>query len=408
MTADFEKEILCRLLKKAEHRKSTGRRVILHPTEIYKDYTSNNADIEIKQAIYEAVQRLGEREFITFDTLKFSLDIQKIYLQENRLEELYEFLRTEYGMMPKSRLRAQVEGLLKEYGTGGELLRYYCNRMEEEMGQARWQDDPERIEANLKMLSFLDKNEEELYVREASVLVYGDSKYFEENNYEEICTVLRAARNMPREEDEQNDEILSLYHVSQPEQELCIRGPWRIDWEGCTLETGKLKGGAALLSSDVADIRRIIVSCPVVMTIENKASYQRMSCSDRALFYLGGFAGRAQLRFLKKVIQDNPQCSYYHFGDIDVGGFLIHRHLCRALSWKFELYCMGIRQLRDERFGPCLKTLTENDRSRMKTLCGEEAYRPVLAYMKEKGVKLEQEIVSYYCAAEETDRKEKK
>ncbi|MCD7805932.1 MAG: DUF2220 domain-containing protein [Lachnospiraceae bacterium] len=396
MTVDFEKDILIRLLKKYDHRKSTDRRVILRPAELYKDYSLNNADIEIKQAIYDAAQRLCRMGFVTVDMLKFSSDIQRICLQESRLEEIYEFLRAEYGLISKSRLRAQVKERLKKYGAEEGLLRFYNDKIETEMEQAGWQADPEQIEANLKMLLFLEKNKEELYVREASMLVYGDSKYFEENNYDEICTILREARDMPRGEDEPNDEVLAFYHISLPDREICIRGAWRIEWEECSLETEKLKGGVALFSSDISDIRRITVSAPVIMTIENKTAYQRMDCSARALFYLGGFAGRAQIQFLKKVIHDNPQCRYCHFGDIDVGGFLIHRHLCRAVSRNFEMYCMGICELKDERFASCLKELTENDRIRMKTLCSEEAYRPVLEYMRENGVKLEQEIVSYY------------
>ncbi len=87
---------------------------------------------------------------------------------------------------------------------------------------------------------------------------------------------------------------------------------------------------------------------------------------------------------------------YKHFGDIDIGGFLIHKHLCREASKDFELYCMGIQQLRDVRFGHCLRELTDHDRSRLETLVGDAPYSEVLKYMKEHNVKLEQEIVSYY------------
>ena len=57
---------------------------------------------------------------------------------------------------------------------------------------------------------------------------------------------------------------------------------------------------------------------------------------------------------------------------------------------------MGIAQLEDDRYKPCRKKLTENDRNRMKGLMEEDAYRDVLRYMDEHDVKLEQEIISYY------------
>lgn len=134
------------------------------------------------------------------------------------------------------------------------------------------------------------------------------------------------------------------------------------------------------------------------MTIENKTSFQRMDAGRAAMMYLGGFASRHQIGFLEKVIRDNPTVCYSHFGDIDVGGFLIHRSLCRATGKDFGLYGMGIRQLTDERFRGCLKTLTDNDISRMEGLAEDEAYRDVIQYMRANRVKLEQEIVSYYLS----------
>ena len=114
------------------------------------------------------------------------------------------------------------------------------------------------------------------------------------------------------------------------------------------------------------------------------------------MLYLGGFANRHQIAFLKKVISDNPHIRYIHFGDVDIGGFLIHKHLCRETSKKFELYCMGLEQLCDMRFSHCLRKLTDNDMIRLESLMEDASYRKVLEYMKEHNIKLEQEIVSYY------------
>lgn len=132
------------------------------------------------------------------------------------------------------------------------------------------------------------------------------------------------------------------------------------------------------------------------MTIENKTSYQRMKDTSSAMMYLGGFANRYQIAFLKKVISDMPQVTYRHLGDIDLGGFLIHKHLCRETGKIFELYCMGIQQLSDIRFENCLRELTDHDRGRLEVLMEDTSYREVLMYMNAHNVKLEQEIVSYY------------
>ena len=139
-------------------------------------------------------------------------------------------------------------------------------------------------------------------------------------------------------------------------------------------------------------IKSISVNAESVMTIENKTSFQRLRNGKFAMTYLGGFANRDQIEFLKKVISDNPNIKYYHFGDIDIGGFLIHKHLCRETSKSFEMYCMGIEQLCDVRFSHCLRELTDNDMNRIGTLMGEDLYNEVLKYMKENNVKLEQDF----------------
>lgn len=397
---DYKKAILDGLLKKYNNRYAknitTNRRIILKPGEVYKDYAKNNADISEKQGISEAVSILSDMGFVTADYLKFSDDIEKIYLSEEHIYAMYEYLKDEYGVVPQSTILKQVYEIVGKYiGTGG-IVQKYCENILGQIEDPRCVHIPERIEENLKMFCFLEKNKENLYVREVSMLVYGDSKWFENNNYEEVCTFMRTATGRSREEGERNDAILSLFYVTPLEQEIFIKGNWTIEWEQYVLDISKFHGGIAIAYSDVQSINKISVNSESMMTIENKTSFQRLKDGDTATMYLGGFANKHQIEFLKKVISDNPYVKFYHFGDIDIGGFLIHKHLCRETAKKFELYCMGIQQLRDMRFRHCLRKLTDNDMSRIGALM-EEPYYDVLKYMQEHNVKLEQEIVSYYA-----------
>lgn len=397
---EYKKEIIDGLLKKYKIRYAknitTNRRIILKPTEVYKDYAKNNADTLEKQEINEAVSVLVGMGFITVDYLKFSDDIEKIYLSEEKLDALYEYLKEEYCVIPQSTISKQIHEIVEKYICKGKIVNKYCKAILVQIEDPRCTLVPEQIEANLKMLFFLEKNKEHLYVREASVLVYGDSKWFENNNYEEVCTFLRTATGRIREEGERNDAILSFFYITPAEQEIFIKGSWTIEWEQYTLNISKIQGGIAIASGDVQSIKNINVNSESIMTVENKTSFQRMRDEDFAMMYLGGFANRHQIAFLKKVISNNQNVRYYHFGDIDIGGFMIHKHLCRETAKKFELYCMGIQQLSDMRFRHCLRELTDNDMSRMRALM-EEPYYDVLKYMQEHNVKLEQEIVSYYA-----------
>ena len=397
---DYRKIIVEKLLKKYNTRlaqnTSTTRRIILKPTEVYKNYTENNADISIKQNLDEAVDALLKMKMITVDYLKFSTDVEKIYLCEEQIGVIYEWLKAEYGITPQNVLVKKAKALLENYFCDGKVMEYYRYQLSLLLQDPRTELNLDNLEANLKMIYFLETNMNDLYVREASMLVYGDSKWFEEHNYNEVCNLLREALHMPAQDNERCDAILALYHIAPTEQEIFIKGNWKLEWENCTLEIGKLKGGIAINSRDIERLKSITVGAEKIMTIENKTSYQRVDDSNIATIYLGGYATRYQILFLQKVIQNNPRALYCHFGDIDVGGFLIHRHLCNVTGKQFKLHCMGIEELTDERFVRCHKELTDNDRKRMQLLLSEEPYTQIMRYMEENNVKLEQEIVSYY------------
>lgn len=397
---DYKKIIIEKLLKKYNTRlaknTSTTRRVILKPTEVYMNYAENNADISIKQQMNEAADTLLKMKMIAVDYLKFSTDVEKIYLCEEQIDIIYDWLKREYGITPQNVLVKKAKALLEQYFCHGKAMEYYREHIFLLLQDPRTEINLDYLEANLKMLYFLETNTKELYVREASMMVYGESKWFEEHNYNEVCNLLREALHLPLQENEKNDTILAMYHISPTEQEIFIKGNWKLEWEDHTLEIGKLKGGIAISSSDIESLKCITADAEKIMTVENKTSYQRVNESNTAAIYLGGYATRWQVLFLQKVIQDNQELTFCHFGDIDVGGFFIHRHLCNATGKWFELYCMDIDQLEDGRFIKCHKELTNNDRKRMQQLLKEEPYMQIMRYMEEKNVKLEQEIISYY------------
>ena len=94
---DYVKEILDQLMKKYQNRAprregmKSRRRVILKPSALYRHYADNNADISVKQEIHEAVDKLLDMGMVTADYLKFSTDIEKISLCEEKAEEIYRY-----------------------------------------------------------------------------------------------------------------------------------------------------------------------------------------------------------------------------------------------------------------------------------------------------------------------------
>lgn len=391
-------EILQRLLKKYDRRSAkqvdTKRRIALHPSEIYKAYAANDADIGRKETINEAVHRLESERLVTVKRLKYSDEIEKIYMSEDSVSSVQDFLRNQCGITPRDQIKEDVFRLFANYEHGGVLVHTYCASLWQHLNETADEIASARIEANLKMIDFLEKNRKALYVREASILVYGDSKWFQENNYEEICSLLRTLLAAPQADFEPSDAILERFHIITKEQEILLKGCWKIEWKDFALDTSRLRGGIAISSADIPLIEHIVVGNAKVMTIENKTSFQRMDDEKCSYLYLGGYANRHQIAFLKKVMEDNTGLEYLHFGDIDAGGFLIHQNLCETTGIPFRLYCMGVPELLDERYASARKCLTQTDIVRLKPLVGKKAYEAAVTYMLAHNCKLEQEIIS--------------
>lgn len=393
-------EILSRLLKKHYKRElqygqtKISRRIQLNIREVYPGYEKPDADMEVKETVNSAVRTLKELKYIEVSCLPYSDDIEKIYLNTGKTGEIEAYLEGEFGILARTSALGGINRLLEEYAHRGELTAYYCGKLRYDMEHSALVSDVEKAHELLKMLAFLQDNERDLYVREASVLVYGDSKHFEEERYEAVCGIIREALGKPVAETEAQDEILQLYHISSVEQEISLKGDFLIEMEEYGLETGYFSGGLSLSTRDIRKIRRITVRTPNLVTVENKTSFYRFEREDFSEIYLGGYANRHQVELLKKIYGDNPDCNFWHFGDIDVGGFQIHQHLCEATGIDFWLFCMGTQELCNERFRAALLELTENDVARAKKLAEKPVYREILQEMIHRGMKMEQEMIS--------------
>lgn len=144
--------------------------------------------------------------------------------------------------------------------------------------------------------------------------------------------------------------------------------------------------------TNISNVKRII-------TIENLTTFYRWSEPESILIYLGGYHDQVRRRLLQMIYKQLPQAEYLHFGDIDVGGFEIYLDLCRKTNIPFQLYHMGIPELK--KYEKYSKKLTENDNKRLDKMLEKlwenseinscEQIAEVLKYMKITQLKLEQE-----------------
>ena len=402
-TDEYGKQILSVLLKKHRDRMlrgnaNSGRRVSAGPEAFFRDYGRNTADIGEKQRLTAAADALEAEGFITVKRLKYSNDLVKIYLCADRTGHIEEYMRNRYGYVSMDAAADEVFRILKTVPENGSLTACYAARISETLSSSARIPDAGHVKEMMTVLSFLEHNDVPLYLREASVLALGHSKRLEEILLHEVCSVIRAACAGGLAEDSTDEDCLALFSVVPADREIMLKGPWILEWETFSPDVSRMKGGISVSGNDIADLKNIRVPARNIMTVENKTSFLRMPADMHALMYLGGFAGTQQIQFLKKAFACAPGKTFLHFGDIDIGGFLIHRHLTSRTGIPFELYRMGITELQDQRFAHALRALTENDRTRAQILLDHPLYHEPVAYMLANNVKLEQEIVSYYDA----------
>jgi DNA topoisomerase VI, subunit A len=396
---NYAKEILQKLFVKYYKRKDkygeikNGRRIMLKITELYKDYEHNNCDLKVKTAIDEATQKLKNCHYIKVDYLQYSDDVVKIYLNEDMLFEAENYMQHQYGIVARDYQVSQMKKLIATYQTKGALTGFYCDKLKAGISSTIMEIDIMKEQDILQMLQFIQNNRRNLYVREVSMLVFGTSKYFEEKCYENVCSIIREAIGQKALEHEQNDEILRRYHIGNVEQEIIIKGDCAVEMTSYTLQAKYFPAGIAVSAKDISKIRKININVERLITIENKTAFYRFNKREYITIYLGGYANRYQVAFLKKLAVDNPTMGYYHFGDIDAGGFLIHQHLCRETNIAFQLFGMGVEALQNPIYKNSLVKITEYDTKRLRGLKDVPLYREAVEMMLDKKIKLEQEII---------------
>lgn len=169
-----------------------------------------------------------------------------------------------------------------------------------------------------------------------------------------------------------------------------VKGNGTITVSGQTINFGRLDGDVGLSSALLNDIEDIEISASKVITIENLTTFNSFVDKDAFVIYLGGYHNSIRRNMIRKIYENNPDKKYYHYGDIDAGGFYILLDLRRKTGISFAPLNMDLGTIK--KYKEFTKKLTENDRARLKHLLGGE-FDEVISYMLENDCKLEQEAV---------------
>ena len=350
--------------------------------------------------IHALLRQLEKKGFLKIEWRDGKVDhiVKRLVLCEDALPKIYRHL----NRMPKTEMETLALQQIEELSgpglstlTSAFLLRIQT-RLQEGKSVKEYLDLEDLLSFRrlIQALDLTEKNTEECFVREFSIQHFKDSKCYE-NLIPKVCRILREEN--AEYEHLENDEILAEYQIFHTPSYVYLKGDVQLLFQGKQLNLCKITNGLGLAIDKKSALELQVSSdCGIksVYTIENLTSFFRFQRENSLVIYLGGYHNHARRELLKKIYAAFPNAVYYHFGDIDAGGFYIYHHLKEKTGIPFQLFQMNRSILK--KYEQYARELKGNDRKRLKQLLTmqiSDEERECIRYMLEHNVKLEQECL---------------
>jgi len=388
MTDPIIDRLLNALLDKYESSKSfigenkVRQRFLIRIGDLFPEYL-DHANYEAFQSVNEAVDILARKKLVLAKIGKANV-CKEIQLNPDSIEEAYRLL----GRTAKRDVQDTMRSILTRYQNSNAILHQYISVQLDRLAQNKpvhyFNNDFKEFEQQLLAIEALDKVQRETFYRDFSMQVFRDSKIFDR--------ISGKVANLLYEYGEfaEKEQVLAELNLVKNPTYVHIKGAANVYLKGVKVDLSALHGDIAFSSTILDDIDGVELTGRSVMTVENLTSFHLTGSENRLVIYLGGFHNAVRRHLIMKIHQQNPDAAFYHFGDIDAGGFQILQHLRRQTGIDFIPYKMDLETL--QKYQDSAKPLTENDRGRLIKLKGQD-FDEVIDYMLMRNIKLEQEAV---------------
>ena len=320
-----------------------GRSVLLRQAGELEKLTGISGKIIVK---WKAVRTEIEKITVSSDAIPLLCQVEQI--EDPRERQLSQMELTESW---KSRV-AQADWLIP-----------YYDHILERLNSGKLVKDVPGLEDPLFFL-FLNKTAEErkpLYRRAFSVQVctiwngiaqtkQSESKITPTKRFEKIyqSAVLSVLKQYSPlyEEGMSDEELLTAHGILTYAQTLEFKGAvsYRID-DGPAISTAAQIYGTMFNKQTLENAVPIsIVGIRQIMTIENKANYEKMQFRPDTLYiFCHGFFSPPERKFLSRVVAlAGTDTEYFHWGDMDYGGIRIFKFLQKNLFPKLKPWKMDV------------------------------------------------------------------
>ncbi|WP_342544256.1 Wadjet anti-phage system protein JetD domain-containing protein [Lysinibacillus sp. FSL W7-1291] len=373
----------------------------------YMDVSSS----KFKNEINFEMKVLEEYQFVQLLWEKHSLNqyLDKVYLNENYIESIYQLL----NRTSKAGKCKKFELILKDFlqYCEDDLKPFIQDNLEKlanfETPHKIINLDNELLTNNcLKGLNELIKPKiKELSKRHWSIQVYNNSKRWEEIEKKVLSVLINDI--YPEYKNIEDESIIRYFDI--------LENPVPIDMYGqCVMVKSDKKidfstddSGIAAYPSFFKDAAIELLNVKRLITIENKTSYHdylrnAKDIEEELVIYLGGFHNTTRTYLLKNLFAfsnaNHLNIQFYHWGDIDLGGFSILVNLIKKTGIPFTpLFMDEQTYLKYLQFGKPIKEKTYLNKLHGLLKQNEfSKFEDVINLILENEIIIEQEIIEIY------------
>lgn len=356
---NYKKIILNRLLDKYERSRAyldggTTRRIMLRLCSgDMPEY--NLEDTSVRELVNSTVQALADGGIVKFEWMKFERGniMDKVWLCVERVEDAYRAA----GRVPKKEkadrvldgIRASLPGITQPWIES--FLKEAVEGIDAKKSIAPYLPaDTDTALAVLKALGAIDGMDgEECPERVFSIKVFGDSKYFERNVKKRIAGIIReylvAEKGLI--ERPSDDEMLAQVGIVKAFEQVEFCGDISGRLYGKLVNFSHFCHGTVLNSRTVKNLEvDSIGRVNRVLFIENKTNYMdyisKGKGRDELVIFHGGLYSPVKGEFFAKVYDAGQRsgAKFYHWGDIDIGGFRMFKRLKENIIPRLRPYLM--------------------------------------------------------------------
>lgn len=388
-----EKYILEKLVTKYErsvlYRKGTDLKLKikikirqLYPKYDASDYYQNHLKIDF------IAEKLSKQGLINVDYAGEDIDAVILRLGDEELKETYRIIDRPFNRDNEK----NAINYLKTFEIEKDWIKIFIDDMIEQLIVHKSIihylpiDNQNDLIDIVKILDNLCNQDEEISMRKLSLKLFNDSKRFESLK----GRIVNIVTDYYYEDFEDEEELLAYFNIIKNPGFIYLSGNIVIEINGQTIDVGRLDGPFSLVTANITNMNIIEIKDKNVVTVENLTSFYDLKIVDSLIIYLGGYHNALRRKLLTNIFEYNKKLSFYHFGDIDAGGFYIYLHLIEKTGIPFKRLAMDKDVL--VKYLKYCKKLTVNDRKKL-CILNDVINDGTIDYMLEHNVKLEQEIV---------------